>query len=168
MNIYEHDKYPYLEEEKKLIAACMRENRKVLGICLGAQLIAHELGQKVYPNTTREIGWYPVRGGGNLIPESFLPFHWHGETFNLPEGAIHLASSNICRNQAFSLGTNVLALQFHLEANSSLIEGLIKNVPKDLTPGSWVQSEEEIRKGLMNVERNKEILYALLETFTMV
>ena len=166
MNIYEYEKFPYLQPEKEFIAGCIRQNKQVLGICLGAQIIADVLGQKPIPNPEKEIGWFPVKGNWHLIPETFIPFHWHGETFNLPDGAAHIASSGICRNQGFSYGNNVLALQFHLEVNPTLIEGLLRNAESDLTEGAWVQSKQEIRNGLARAGRNKVVLFAILEEFT--
>jgi GMP synthase-like glutamine amidotransferase len=166
MNIYEYDRYPWLEPEKNLIGNCIREKKKVLGICLGAQLLADVLGERVFPNSGKEIGWFPVRGRDSLFPGSFLPFHWHGETFNLPAGAVNLASSEICSNQAFSHGNNVLALQFHLEVTPALVEGLLDHVAGDLEPGPFVQGREEIIGGLVNAGANRKILHTVLETFS--
>ncbi len=166
MNIYEYEKYPYLKAEKHLIKTCIEQDKKVLGICLGAQLVADVLGEKTYPGKEKEIGWFPVAGDRNILPGSFVPFHWHGETFNLPEGSEHLASSLVTRNQAFSYNKNVLAIQFHLEVNHELIEGLLEHASGDLTPGEWVQSHEEIRKGLSNEELNRKALFRMLEEFT--
>lgn len=141
-------------------------DKQVLGVCLGAQLIADVLGEKTFPGKEKEIGWFPVVGDRNFLPGSFIPFHWHGETFHLPNGSVHLASSLLTRNQAFSHNNNVLALQFHLEVNQALIEGLLEHAAGDLTPGDWVQGPEEIRNGLSNVEVNRNALYSLLEDFT--
>ena len=166
MNIYDYEKFPYLKAEKEFIASCIRENKKVLGICLGAQLIADVLGQRTFPNTEKEIGWFPVTGNWHLMPNLFVPFHWHGETFELPKGAIHLASSEICLNQAFAFQENVLALQFHLEVQYDLIEGLLKHAESDLTPGDWVQGKQEIQDGLVNAESNRTYLRRILEEFS--
>ena len=166
MNIYEYGKYPWLQSEKSFIKTCILQGKKVLGICLGAQLIADALGEKVYPGREKEIGWFPVAGDKNILPGSFIPFHWHGETFNLPERSDHLASSLVTKNQAFSHNKNVLAMQFHLEVNESLIEGLLDNALADLTVGDWVQTPEEIRNGLKHTEINRNALSRLLENFT--
>lgn len=165
MNIYEYNQHPYLKPEMEFLSSCLRKHRKVLGICLGAQLIADVLGERIYPNPVKEIGWYPVRGDGKRIPENFTPFHWHGDTFRLPPGAVHLASSKTCRNQAFSFGSHVLALQFHLEADHQLIGGLLENVSGELDNSEGVQSAEEIRGGLVHASANKKILFSLLEEF---
>jgi len=166
MNIYEYDKFPWLKAEKNLIRTCIQEGKRVLGICLGSQLIADVLGEKTYSGSEKEIGWFPVAGDKNILPGSFIPFHWHGETYNLPGGTDHLASSLVTKNQAFSHNNNVLALQFHLEVDEALIEGLLENASKDLCPGEWVQTPEEIRNGLEYAEINREALYRMLENFT--
>jgi GMP synthase-like glutamine amidotransferase len=166
MNIYQHDKYPVLEAEKELIGQCIHSGARVLGICLGAQLVADALGEKTYPGNEKEIGWFPVAGDRETLPGSFVPFHWHGETFDLPDQAKHLASSLAYRNQAFSYGENVLALQFHLEVTPDLVEGLLEHAAADLTPGNWVQSPEQIREGLKYIEKNRDILFDLLGKFT--
>lgn len=166
MNIYEYGRYPFLKREKQCVAECIRHGRKVLGICLGAQIIADVLGQKTYPNPEREIGWFPVTGKAPGLPESFIPFHWHSETFDLPAGAELLASSAACLNQAFRYGENVLALQFHLEITAPLMEGMLNHVADDPVTGLWIQGPENIRRGLIHTKENGKILYALLDEFT--
>jgi GMP synthase-like glutamine amidotransferase len=124
-----NDPLPWLREEERLIGQAMGLGRPVLGICLGAQLIAKTLGAKVYRNPVKEIGWYdisftsdarrdPLFGG---LPETEAVFHWHGETFDLPAGAVLLASSDACRNQGFRVGNTVYGLQFHLEVTPEMI-----------------------------------------------
>jgi len=165
MNIYEYKKYPYLKAETAFITECIQQKKKVLGICLGAQLIADALGRKIYPAREKEIGWYPVSGNWSLIPDSFIPFHWHGETFDLPEGAVRIASSEVCLNQGFRYKDNVLALQFHLEVTSALINGLIDNAGSELVIAPWIQSSESIRSGLVHAESNRNVLYNILDNF---
>ena len=122
----------------------------VLGICLGAQLIADVLGARVYANEHKEIGWFPVERAdsagttevGRAFPESLEAFHWHGDTFDLPDGAVHLARSAICENQAFLHKGRVLALQFHLETTRETAEMLIENCRDELDGGPHVQSAE--------------------------
>ena len=173
MNIYEEERYPYLAGEKELIRACIREHKHVLGICLGAQLIADALGEKVFKNREKEIGWFPVHRDGEpedneiqqVFPAIFTPFHWHGETFEIPGDARMLGSSGACRNQGFLHGDHVLALQFHLEITPQIVDGLLQHVSDDLTAGTYVQSVPEIRKGLEYCTANKVILFQLLDKF---
>ena len=173
MNIYEEEGYPYLAGEKELIKACILEQKHVLGICLGAQLIADALGEKVFKNRENEIGWFPVHLDGDsegheiysVFPGTFTPFHWHGETFNLPEGARLLGSSAACRNQGFLYGNHVLALQFHLEITPQIVDGLWQHASDDLTAGTYVQSVAEIRDGLGNCPGNKIFFFQLLDSF---
>ncbi len=166
MNIYEYEKFPWLKAEKSLLKTCIAQGKKILGICLGSQIIADVLGEKAYKGSEKEIGWFPVAGDKNILPGSFIPFHWHGETYNLPDGADHLASSLVTKNQAFSYNKNVLALQFHLEVNEALIEGLLKNASNDLTAGDWVQNPEGIRNGLEHADLNRKALFRMLENLT--
>ncbi len=123
MNVDDDEKYPYLTAEKQFIKDCVDHKVPFLGICLGSQLLACALGADVYKNTQSEIGWLGVdftEDGKNSALfkglQSPLPvFHWHGDTFDIPEGAKHLASSGVCKNQAFSVGAKAFGLQFHLE-----------------------------------------------------
>lgn len=146
MNVHEEDHFPFLSREKKFIELAIKREIPVLGICLGAQLIADVLGAKVYPNRQKEIGWHPVETNDQStspfaqgLPNTFTTFHWHGDTFDLPEGAKHLASTTACRNQAFSYGSKVLGLQFHLEATLESIQLMIEHEGDEIA--------EEISKG---------------------
>lgn len=144
--------YPWLAGEKRFIAEAIRRQKAVLGICLGAQLIASALGARVYPNREREIGWLPVRAvpasatGVPLFvfPEEFLAFHWHGETFDIPAGAVRLAESKACPNQAFQYGRRVVGLQFHLETTLQTVRELVEEGKDELISAPHVQSEGEI------------------------
>lgn len=123
VGVYEEDKYPFLRGELDLLEVRLAKGAPAFGICLGAQLIARALGARVYPSGLKEIGWGPVdlteaAATAPLRHLSGAPvLHWHGDTFDLPEGAVHLASTAKCRNQAFSLGANILGVQFHPEVD---------------------------------------------------
>lgn len=150
MSVNDEEAYPWLAAEKRFVAAAIEAGKPVLGVCLGAQLIAAALGAAVYANSQKEIGWFPIKGvggggaGGFPFPRSIVGFHWHGETFDLPEGAVHLARSEACVNQAFQFGSNVVGLQFHLETTPEGARAIATNCRDELTPGRYVQSEAEI------------------------
>ena len=134
IGVYEDHLYPFLAEEKALLAQRLAARLPTLGICLGAQLMAAALGGEVYPSGAKEIGWAPLdlSAAGADSPLRFLGhaasvepvhvLHWHGDTFTLPQGAVHLASTGVCQNQAFAYGAHALGLQFHPEAQGERIE----------------------------------------------
>lgn len=152
MSVNDEHLHPWLVDEKRFVRDAMAAGRRVLGICLGAQLMASALGARVYPNAAREIGWHPIDG---VAPPAGRPafrfpaqapvFHWHGETFELPAGSVHSARSVGCEHQAFQLGARAIGLQFHLEMTPEGAAALVVNCPGDLRPGSFVQSEQAIR-----------------------
>ena len=126
---YEEDKYPFITDELRLLEHRLKHGMPTLGICLGAQLIARALGARVYPLGTKEIGWgsLVLTEAGRASPlrhlgEDDCVLHWHGDTFDLPKGASLLASTAVCENQAYSLGPNVLGLQFHAEFDGTEME----------------------------------------------
>lgn len=125
---YEDDLYPFLNDELDLIEARLRHPQPMIGICLGAQLIARASGMRVYPGRQKEIGWAPVTltedgAASPLAAIGRLPvLHWHGDTFDLPDNAVQLAATDVTRNQAFAIDSHVLGLQFHLEVPGAAIE----------------------------------------------
>jgi GMP synthase (glutamine-hydrolysing) len=129
IGVNDSDGYPFLKQEVALLRSRLAQDRPTLGICLGGQLIAHALGAPVYPAPVKEIGWGPVQltdAGrssclGALATDAEV-LHWHGDTFDLPAGTMHLAATKAVGNQAFSRGRNILALQFHLEADPARLE----------------------------------------------
>lgn len=152
MNIHEQDEYPWLAREKRFIRRAIDNDKIVLGICLGAQLIADVMGGSVFQGPNREIGWHQVNlteeGTKSklfkVLPESFTAFQWHGDTFNIPKDAICTAKSEAYQNQAFEIG-RAIALQFHLESSIHSIEHLIDNCRNELDSDSpYVQSADTI------------------------
>lgn len=174
MSVHDEKEYPWLKPEKEFIHQAIMTNKMVIGVCLGAQLIADVLGAKVYPNGEKEIGWFPVRFAEHakqtppfrsLAPD-FTVFHWHGDTFDLPAGAVHLASSEACINQAFLYKEKVLGLQFHLETTEGSLSQMIKHGNKELISGNYIQSERDILKGHPLINENKRVLFSILDVMT--
>ena len=149
MNIYDERQYPWLVSEKEFIAKSIEAGKRVLGLCLGGQLIADILGGKVAKNPFKEIGWFPVRrtpatGMSALLgsfPIEFTAFHWHSDMFTIPPQAVHLAASQGCRNQAFQYGDRVVGTQFHLEYSFENIVKMIKNCNEELVDALYIQSK---------------------------
>lgn len=154
MSVNDEADLPWLIAEKAFVADCIAAGKPVLGICLGAQLIAASQGAKVYSGTQKEIGWWPIQAVGApegcfRFPEALAVFHWHGETFDLPKGAVHLARSQACTHQAFQLGERVLGLQFHLETTPATAEALWAECADELTAAAgqpFVQSAEQMQQ----------------------
>lgn len=144
MSVNDEQEHPWLAPEKELVRKAIEHRRSVLGICLGAQMIASALGASVYRAPQKEIGWFPVRrvtdqGFGARLPERFTPLHWHGETFDLPTGAVQLVATDAVPNQAFQLGDNVLGLQFHLEATPRSVAQLVEHAAHEIQEGQPFQ-----------------------------
>jgi len=150
MGANDDSRIKWMKGEKLFIELAIQKEKKVLGVCLGAQLIASVLGAKVYANPQKEIGWFPIelnppnvrRHAISVLPQRITVFHWHGDTFDLPKGALHLARSRACENQAFAMGNQVAGLQFHLEMGMPHIESLLRNASADLTMGDYVMDAE--------------------------
>jgi GMP synthase-like glutamine amidotransferase len=149
MSVNDESTLPWLRTEKQFIHTAIKHGVSVLGICLGAQLVASALGCRVYRNPVKEIGWFPIEAISNTgttfqFPPNCNVFHWHGETFDLPNGAIRLARSVVCENQAFQLNKNVIGMQFHLETTPQSAQALIENCSDELVAGKYIQSKSQL------------------------
>ena len=146
MGVYELDEHPHLVMESRIIREAINRDMKVLGICLGAQMVVHCLGAEVYPGSQKEMGWLHVALTGDGLKDplmrqlaihpsvgdfwrKFKVFHWHGDTFDLPLEAVLLANSELYKNQAFRFGDKVYGFQFHLEVTKEMIGEWVKDLP---------------------------------------
>jgi GMP synthase-like glutamine amidotransferase len=153
MSVSDEPDHSWLHPEKGCIADAIAAGRSVVGICLGAQLIAEALGARVYRNPVKEIGWMPVRLTAAArtdaltasLPPELTVFHWHGDTFDLPSGATHLAESDACTHQAFVYDGRVLGLQFHLESTPESVDAICIHCADEIEPGASVQDAERMR-----------------------
>lgn len=177
MGANEEDKYPYLRILQKLIVLSLQTGIPVLGICLGAQIIAKALGGSVKPNQVKEIGWYRLHltGAGQQsplfegLPEELTFFEWHQDTFSLPESASHLVEGGTCTNQAFSINDSLWGLQFHPEVNQSIIFHWSKNGADELEEFGGKDEPSRLRvKTLLNWENSKSIRITFLENIEKV
>lgn len=172
MNIYEVDLHPWLLAEKEAVAQAIDAGKGVLGVCLGAQLIADVLGGSVGRNDEPEIGWFPVElsGAGSVspvfgaLPASFMAGHWHWDTFSVPPGAVLVASSEACVNQAFEFDDGrVIGVQFHLEWTREALESLVEHGGDDLVVATWVQSEHVLLESERPFLESRELVHRLLD-----
>jgi GMP synthase-like glutamine amidotransferase len=170
MSVNDESVHPWLAPEKRLISRAIKGGKAVLGICLGAQLIASALGARVFPNARKEIGWFPVRKTrgadspfAQVFGESQEVFHWHGDTFDLPRGAVSFLESDACEYQAFSIGRRVVGLQFHLETTPESAASLIENSRSEIVPSSTIQTEQEMMARPERFVRINRLMDALLE-----
>jgi GMP synthase-like glutamine amidotransferase len=149
MSVNDEAALPWLRDEKRFIADAVAHGTPTLGVCLGAQLIASALGARVFQGPSKEIGWFPVQGVSApepafRFPSECVAFHWHGETFDLPDGAVRLAGSRACAHQAFQLARHAIGLQCHFEVTVDGVGALVAHCRDELVPGPYVQSEEAI------------------------
>ena len=174
MSVNEEDKYAWLVPEKRFLEKVLQKEIPILGICFGAQLLANVLGAKVYPNEVKEIGWFPVTktvpaNAHRLtvaLPLNMEVFHWHGDTFDLPEGALQLYRSEACENQAFVYDKKVMALQFHLETTPASLDALISNCSEELVDEApYIQSAKVMRKGTSRFQTINKTMDKLLLHF---
>ena len=140
MGVYEQDQYPFLTAEITLIQQAIKQNKPVLGVCLGSQLLAAALGAKVYKNRQKEIGWQTVHLNEfavtdaiwSGVPRSFTALHWHGDFFDLPTGAVPLAASKLTPCQAFRYGRSAYGFLFHMEVTTTILQGMADAFPQEL------------------------------------
>ncbi|UKL14299.1 type 1 glutamine amidotransferase [Dissulfurimicrobium hydrothermale] len=172
MGVYDEDRYPWLSKEKKFIEASIKADKLILGVCLGAQLLANVLGAPVRRNIVKEIGWFDVSltpHGWNSpifkgLPATFKAFHWHGDTFAIPESALHIASSMACANQAFVYGERVVGLQFHMESTRESIEAIVRGCQEELLEeGEFIQKADKLLGTETLFIELKKNLHALLD-----
>lgn len=170
MNIYEYQDHPWLKPEKAFIRQAINNGKKVFGICLGSQLISDVLGGPVVNNGEMEIGWFPIRRRGEpraplelLLPDSEGPaFHWHGDRFQLPEGAEPFAESEGCPNQGFTWGSTVFAFQFHPEVTPEVAR-VFAEQSGELPSGRFVQTLDEMVAEPDRFERVRERWFGFLD-----
>ena len=148
MGVYDEAEYPWLAGEKRLLKAAVDADKLILGVCLGAQLLSVALGGQVTRNAQREIGWFPVSATPQAaqsrvfraLPQTYEAFHWHGDTFSIPEGALWTARSEACNHQAFEArGGRVVGLQFHLETNAQSMREIAEHCVGEIVAGRYIQ-----------------------------
>lgn len=173
MGVHDVEVYPWLIAEKGFINSVIANGCTVLGICLGAQLLAEQLGGGVYANQEKEIGWFPIRAADGLpsqpplnFPEQMTVFHWHGDTFDIPAGGVQLARSAGCENQAFAVDDRIIGLQFHLEMNGASLVELVDNCRDELQPGRWIQEEPEILNNTNHMGSCQALMEMILDALS--
>lgn len=169
MSVNEEAIYPWLKPEKELVRQAIAANKVVIGICLGSQMIASALGKRVYKNDKKEIGWYPVQltaEGSSVLNAPWHNqtfFHWHGETFDLPDGAVPLAYSAGCKNQAFCIGGKVFGFQFHPETNRQTLHQMVEAGGEELVPAEYVMRGEDILALENTSDKVKPLMFEFLD-----
>lgn len=170
MGVHDGAKYRWLKAETSFIEASIKAGKIVVGICLGAQLVADVLGAGVRQNEQKEIGWFPITTttenrsipSTGFLPERLTVFHWHGDTFDIPSSSVRIAGSEGCANQGFVYGDRVVGLQFHLEVTPDTLAEMVKNGRHELVPGKYVQDERTIMEDNIHIGQNNKYIFRLL------
>jgi GMP synthase (glutamine-hydrolysing) len=172
MSVNDEQTHPFLAEEKPFVESVIEAGSLVLGVCLGAQLVADVLGAPVTRGDQPEIGWYPcTRKPGaegsvvfGALPETIKPLHWHSDVFAIPESAIDGYASEACETQAFEYDDGrVVGLQFHLEQTPETLRGLVEGAGDELVEGEWIESAEELTAPNDRFKEANEVLFTLLD-----
>ena len=174
MSVGDVEAFPWLLTERQYIRDIVDNGKLVLGVCLGAQLIAASLGAEITKNAYREIGWFPLTVAAELadtvladvFSNGLEVFHWHGDTFAIPAGAVRLASSEACRNQGFVYGKRVVALQFHIETTPQSAQALLDHCADELDGTRYVQDAATLLADASRFQRINTVLYRLLDALT--
>jgi GMP synthase (glutamine-hydrolysing) len=172
MGVYESSWHPWITEELQFIRQAIQLGKIVIGICLGSQMLAAALEAKVYKNAEPEMGFFPVRFNGNAqqdsvfrnFPEELKVMHMHFDTFDLPQGAVTMATSEVTKCQAFRYGDNVFALQFHFEVTEVNAPHFIREVTPEIVPGRLVQQPEEMLQHISDCGLNNQVFAAMLNS----
>ena len=171
MGTYDEDKYDWLAGEKVYIAEAIKAEKVVIGICLGAQIIAEITGGEVFKGEYSEIGWHQVKLTEEAqrsplfseFPEKLYVLQWHGDSFTLPESAIRVIEGEVYENQAFMIGSKILGLQFHLEFDAACMKRLYKALDGQIGEGPYIQTEEEVFAADQRFIYSEKLLHSLLE-----
>jgi GMP synthase-like glutamine amidotransferase len=171
MNVFDFHIHSWMQDEIEWVRNYIDLGKPVIGICLGAQIIAAALGAEVYPGKHKEIGWHNLQFLPSLgefrickhLPSTRKVFHWHGDTFRVPEGAIRIACSAAYQNQGFIYNNKAIALQFHLEVTPESVAELVENCRGELVQGDYIQTEKEILRESRCFETNQELMFRFLD-----
>ncbi|MDJ0864030.1 MAG: type 1 glutamine amidotransferase [Gammaproteobacteria bacterium] len=169
MSVWHEERHPWLTKEKKYLEKMIAAGTPVLGICLGAQLLAEVLGARTYPGPYNEVGWFALESTresrdtwlGDTLPERFETFVWHTDTYDLPDNAVQLARSEAFENQGF-IWNRVLALQFHLEVTPAWVQMLVERDAAQLVEDRFAQSAETVLGWPESVYRDSNALMDLI------
>lgn len=174
MSVHDEVSLPWLSAEKRLIHQALMAGKRLLGICLGGQLLAEALGAPVTRCTGAEIGWWPLEKHidssrsplGRMLPQRLMALHWHGEQFAIPKGAIALYGSAACANQGFVWRERAVALQCHLESTAESVEALLAHCADELSRPGAVQDRAALRDGISHGRSANSTLFRLLDYLT--